>query len=78
MQVDIEALTAPRERSVIGSLEVDTHQRQYRPQEVLRLTQWEIEDQAQSQSGFDRVIGEFPLGTTTASWGRLPGGNRVF
>jgi hypothetical protein len=40
MQMDTEALTAPRERGVVGSLKIDIHQRQYRPQKTFRLAQW--------------------------------------
>ena len=44
MQIDIEALTTPRERGVVGSLESDTHQRQDRPQEALGLSKRQLED----------------------------------
>ena len=37
MQVDVETPTSPRERGVIGSFEINVHQRQDRPQKALRL-----------------------------------------
>jgi len=78
MQVDIEALTAPRERGVIGGFSVDAHQRQNRAQKSLRLAQWQIEDEPQRQGCLDRVIGELPLRTTQLGWRWFPGGNSVF
>jgi hypothetical protein len=54
MQIDIEALTTPRERGVIGGFKVDAHQRQDRAQKAFRLAQWQIEEEPQRQSCFDR------------------------
>ena len=44
MEINFETLTTPREGRVIGSLEINIHQRQYRPQKSLRLTKWQLED----------------------------------
>ena len=77
MQIDIEALTTPRERGVIGGFEINVHQRQDRPQKALRLAQWQIEDEPQRQSCLDCVIGELPLSASSSSWRWLPGGDRI-
>ena len=55
---DLQALTPPRERGVVGGLEINTHQRQHRPQEPLRLAQRQLENKPECQCGLDRQIGE--------------------
>ena len=58
---DAEVLTTPRECGVIGSLEIDTHQGQDRPQEAFRLAKRQPEDEPQRQRCLDREIQELPL-----------------
>ena len=53
---DIEVLTAPREGGVVGSVEIETHAGQHRPQEALRLAKRQLEDEAKDQSRLDRVV----------------------
>ena len=53
---DAEVLTTPRERGVVGRLEIDPHQGQDRPQEAFRLAQRQPEDEPQRQRGLDREI----------------------
>ena len=77
MQINVEVLTTPREGGVIGSFEIDTHQGEDRPQEALRLTKRQLEDKAQRQGGFDRVVGELSLGTSLAGWCRFPRGDGI-
>ena len=45
VELDLEALTAPRERGVVGGFEIDAQQRQDRPQAALRLAQWQPENE---------------------------------
>jgi hypothetical protein len=42
MKINVEALTTPRERGVVGSFEINVHQRQDRPQKSLRLSQRKV------------------------------------
>ena len=78
MKINVEALTTPRERGVVGGFEVDAHQTQNRAQKALHLAQWQIEDESQPQSCLDRVIGELPLRTTQPRRRWFPRGNLVF
>jgi hypothetical protein len=77
MQRDIEALATTRERGVVGSFEINIDQRQTRPQETLRLTKRKLEDKAQRQGSFYRVVGELSLGTSLAGWCRFPRGDGI-
>ncbi len=56
IECEIEALTPPRERRVVWSLEVGAHQGQDRPHEALGLAQGQPEDEPERQSRFDREI----------------------
>ena len=49
---------------VLGRFEIEGHQRQHGSQKAFALTQREVEDEAQRQRSFNRVIGELPLATT--------------
>ena len=53
-----ERLTASGERGVVGGCEIDTHQRQDRPQEAFRLAQGQPEDKAERQRRLDRTVRE--------------------
>ena len=64
MQIDIEVLTTTRHGGVIWGFKSQLHQRKYRSQKALRLAQWQLEDEGQCKSRFDRVIGELSLSPT--------------
>ena len=53
-----ERLTSSGERGVGGGFEIDTHQRQDRPQEAFRLAQGQPEDKAERQRRLDRTVRE--------------------
>ena len=53
-----ERLTSSGERGVVGGCEIDTHQRQDRPQEAFRLAQGQPEDKAERQRRLDRTVRE--------------------
>ena len=53
-----ERLTASGARGVGGGCEIDTQQRQDRPQEAFRLAQGHPEDTAERQRGLDRTVRE--------------------
>ena len=53
-----ERLTSSGERGVVGGCEIDTHQRQDRPQEAFRLAQGHPEDKAERQRRLDRTVRE--------------------
>ena len=57
-----ERLTASGERGVVGGCEIDTHQRQDRPQEAFRLAQGQPEDKAERQRRLDRTVREYVFG----------------
>ena len=57
VEFDIEVLTTPRDGRVVGSVEIDIHQGQRRPQEALRLAKRQPEDDPQCQRGLDRSSG---------------------
>jgi hypothetical protein len=61
IELNIEALTTPQERGGVGSFEIDVRQGQDRSQEALRLTERQLEDEPEHQSGLDRMIGELSL-----------------
>ncbi len=77
MKIDIEVLTTPREGGVVGSFAIDTHQRQYRPQETLHLAKWQPKDEPKHQSCLDRVIRELSLPASCAGRCRFPGVSRA-
>ena len=43
---------------MVGGFEIDTHQRQHRPQEAFRLAQGQPEDEAERQRRLDRTVRE--------------------
>ena len=51
-------LTSSGERGVVGGCEIDTQQRQDRPQEAFRLAQGQPEDKAERQRRLDRTVRE--------------------
>ena len=51
-------LTSSGERGVVGGFEIDTQQRQDRPQEAFRLAQGQPEDKAERQRRLDRTVRE--------------------
>ena len=53
-----ERLTASGERGVVGGCEIDTHQRQDRPQDAFRLAHGHPEDKAERQRRLDRTVRE--------------------
>ena len=53
-----ERLTSSGERGGVGGCEIDTHQRQDRPQEAFRLAQGHPEDKAERQRRLDRTVRE--------------------
>jgi hypothetical protein len=77
MQIDAEWLTASRESGVVGSFQIDAHQRQDGPQEAFRLPKRQLENKPKHQSRLDRLIGELPLPASSTGRCRLPGGGRA-
>ena len=63
-----EVLTGPRKRGVVGGIEIDSHQRQHRPQESLRLAKRQLEDESQRQGRLEREIRELPLPASSTRW----------
>ena len=53
-----ERLTSSGERGVVGGCEIDTHQRQDRPQEAFRVAHGHPEDKAERQRRLDRTVRE--------------------
>jgi len=51
---------------VVGSFEIDVHQGQDRSHEALCLTERQLEDEPEHQSGLDRMIGELSLTTSSS------------
>ena len=52
----MEVLTPPRTRGVVGRVEIDSHHREDRPQEALRVAHGHPEDEPARQRSLDRVI----------------------
>ena len=66
MELDVEVPASARQRGVVGRFEIDGHQGEDRPQEALRLTQGQPEDEPERQRRLDRKIRKplLPTGLT--------------
>ena len=76
-QCDVEKLTAPGERRVIRSGEVNAHHPEERLQEPLGLMEWQVEEETERQCGFDGDVGVLPLPSPSAHARGRPGGDRL-
>ena len=74
---EIEVLTPPRERRVIGCIEIDVHQGEDRTEEALGLAQWQPKDEPQRHGCLDREIRELPRSARSTGRHRSPRLNRV-
>ena len=72
-----ERLTSSGERGVVGGFEIDTHQRQDRPQEAFRLAQGQPEDKAERQRRLDRTVRELLRRAWSTGRRRAPRGRGV-
>ena len=74
---DGEMLATPRKRRMIGCGAVEAQHPEDRRHEALSLTQRQVEDETERQSGFDGEVGVLELPTTPADASHCPGGDRV-
>jgi len=76
-QCDIEKLTAPRERRVIRNGKVNAHHPEERMQEPLDLTEWQVEEEAKRQCGFNGDVRVLLLPSASTDAPGLPCGDRL-
>ena len=76
-KADVETLTTPGERRVVGGRKVEPHQPEQRRKKAFGLAERKVEDQAQRQGGFNGDVRVLPLPTASASSFRLPRGDGV-
>ena len=74
---ELELLTTPGERRVIGRGELEAHHPEERLQEPRGLAQGQVEEETERQCDFDGDVGILLLPPASAdAWG-LPGGDRL-
>ena len=72
-----KVLTPPRERRVIGGIEIDVPQGEHRAEEALGLAQWQPKDEPQRHCCLDREIREHPRSARSTGRHRSPRLNRI-
>ena len=72
---EVEVLTAPGQRRVIRRPKGEFHQREERREKTLCLTEWQMEEQAEREGGFDREVRVVSLRAPRARSVRCPGGD---
>ena len=76
-QTALQMLTAPGERRIVGSGEIEAHHPQQGVQEPFGLAQREMVEESQGQGGLDGEIRLPPLATPPAAPARRPGSDRL-
>ena len=71
----VEVLTAPGQRRVIRRPKSEFHQREERREKTLCLTEWQMEEKAKREGGFDREVRVVSLRAPRARSVRCPGGD---
>ena len=69
----VEVLATTGQRRVIRRPQVESHQPEGRREKTLGLTERQMEEQTQRQSGFDREVRVLPLRAPGAHPSRFPG-----
>ena len=72
MESDVQRTGATRKRRVIRRGEIEIHEAENRSKEAFGLTQRKVENEAQSQRGFDGKVGVLRLGSASSFGLRRP------